>query len=76
MSRRPAPVVLAVASTLAWLGAWLGTGCAVNKTSMTAGPNYSTTPCADNCGTDAMCQAQCTPVTGSTLPPVVITGGH
>jgi len=72
MSKRPAAIVLALASTLAWLDA----GCAVNKATMSAGPNYSTTPCADNCGADATCQAQCTPVTGSTLPPVVITGGH
>ncbi|MEO7110133.1 MAG: hypothetical protein ABI183_06820 [Polyangiaceae bacterium] len=26
------------------------------------GPNYSATPCADNCGADATCNAGCTPL--------------
>jgi hypothetical protein len=36
-----------------------------------AGPNYSTTPCADNCGNDAQCQASCTNVRNPNLPPMI-----
>ena len=34
-------------------------GCSANKAYM-LGPNYSSTPCVDNCGTDTTCQARCT----------------
>jgi hypothetical protein len=49
------------------LGVWL-TACGANRG---AGPNYSTTPCVDNCGNDTQCQARCTDIGGpSGTPPL------
>jgi hypothetical protein len=33
------------------------------------GTNYSQVPCADNCGGDAACEAQCTEVKNGNPPP-------
>ena len=58
--------------------AMLVAGCAAShkpKGSLPPGPNYSTTPCAENCGTDATCNASCTPV-GSPGQPPPVTFGH
>lgn len=50
-------------------------GCTV-KNARTSSPNYSTTPCAENCGTDPTCNSTCTP-TSNTNPPVGNMGtGH
>lgn len=35
-----------------------------------AGPHYSTVPCADNCGRDTACQASCTPASNQQHLPV------
>ncbi len=41
------------------------------------GPNYSSTPCADNCGADPSCNAGCTPLaTPGTPQPLNIGTGH
>jgi hypothetical protein len=34
----------------------------------TAGPNYSMSPCVDNCGGDSTCVSHCTDLTGPTGP--------
>jgi hypothetical protein len=44
----------------------LAFGC--GATNRNAGPNYSTTPCAENCGNDPQCQASCTPVRNPNVP--------
>lgn len=45
-----------------------GACSASNNRGYNAGPNYSSTPCADNCGTDAQCQATCTNTRNPNLP--------
>ena len=50
----------------------LAAACGVNNQGL--GPNYSTTPCADNCGNDTQCQAKCTDVSDPNRPPP-LTGG-
>ena len=46
-------------------------GCAgkVKPANTSGGPNYSQTPCAENCGNDATCQSSCTGVSNSNMPP-------
>ena len=47
-----------------------------SQVGVSSGNSYSTTPCADNCGQDAQCQANCTNVNNqSPLPPGVQAGG-
>jgi hypothetical protein len=42
--------------------------CSGNRSG--AGPNYSTTPCVDNCGNDVQCQTRCTDVGPNSMPPI------
>jgi hypothetical protein len=60
------------------LGLFFIAGCASQKTSaIPPGPNYSSTPCSDNCGTDPGCNAGCTPLaTPGTPQPMVIPGSR
>jgi hypothetical protein len=53
-------------------------GCASQKTSAIApGPNYSATPCSDNCGNDATCNAGCTPLaTPGQIQPTTVYSSH
>lgn len=41
-----------------------------------AAQNYSSTPCFDNCGNDATCQANCTNISNHDPPPVNLGTGH
>ncbi len=36
-----------------------GCGASQKSNAIDPGPNYSNTPCADNCGTDTACNAEC-----------------
>jgi hypothetical protein len=45
-----------------------------NNRGYNAGPNYSSTPCADNCGNDAQCQASCTNMRNPNIPTPVYNG--
>jgi hypothetical protein len=38
------------------------------------GPNYSTTPCSDNCGNDVQCQTYCTNTGNPNSPPPLSAG--
>jgi hypothetical protein len=54
-------------------------GCASSQKSgaIPPGPNYSATPCSDNCGTDPTCNASCTPLaTSGVQQPITLGTGH
>jgi len=53
-----------------------GCGSSSKKSSaVSPGPNYSSTPCSDNCGADATCNSSCTPLaTPGTMQPLSIPG--
>jgi hypothetical protein len=44
-------------------------GLAACGADRSAGPNYSTTPCSQNCGNDTQCQARCIDVSDPNGPP-------
>jgi hypothetical protein len=63
---RPAARLLALAGLLRLLPA-----CGSNPSTpqnYTPGPNYSSTSCFDNCGSDSACQANCTNSTAPAFP--------
>jgi hypothetical protein len=43
--------------------------CSGNPTPRPTGPNYSSSPCVDNCGNDPTCQASCRDVGNQPVPP-------
>jgi hypothetical protein len=67
MSHLRAPFLLLL-PLLAFAG---GCSAAANRS---VGPNYSSTPCVDNCGNDAQCQASCTNMRNPNIPTPVYTG--
>jgi hypothetical protein len=53
------------------------TSCGANPSTpqtYSPGPNYSSTPCFDNCGGDVSCQTHCTRNTGPALPGTNLPG--
>jgi hypothetical protein len=53
--------------------ALVASGCG-GASNPAAGPNYSTTSCADNCGNDAQCMSSCQEVGGPNSPPPIHNG--
>jgi len=51
-------------------------GCASSQksTALPQNPNYSATPCAENCGTDPTCNASCMPLSSPGQPQPVTFG--
>jgi hypothetical protein len=61
-----------VALSIALFGALGGCSSLVNSPP-TVGPNYTTVPCAENCGSDPHCLSSCTPA-GNNPPPAALMG--
>lgn len=65
--------------TVMLIGLSLVVGCGSSSKKSSAispGPNYSATPCSDNCGADVTCNSSCTSLgSPGTIQPMV-TPGH